>query len=122
METERFEQLVAKAIENLPGEFRERLDNIDVVVADEPTTRQLSKTERKRGETLLGLYEGVPITERTHGYGFAVPDIITIFQRPIEAICKSDTEIIKEVQHVVLHEIAHHFGISDDRLHELGRY
>jgi predicted Zn-dependent protease with MMP-like domain len=121
METERFERLVARAIENLPEEFRERLDNIDVVVADEPNRHQLSRTERQRGDTLLGLYEGVPLPERTQGYGFVVPDMITIFQRPIEAICRSDSEIITEIQKVVRHEIAHHFGISDDRLHELGR-
>jgi predicted Zn-dependent protease with MMP-like domain len=121
METEKFEKLVMKAVESLPEEFRERMENIDVVVADEPTLKQLTKIERKRGETLLGLYEGVPLTERNQGYGFVVPDMITIFQRPIEEMCRSDNEIITEVQKVVLHEIAHHFGISDDRLRELGR-
>jgi predicted Zn-dependent protease with MMP-like domain len=121
MESERFEQLVVRAVESLPEEFRERLDNVDIVVADAPTLKQLSKTERKRGETLLGLYEGVPLPERNQGYGFVVPDMITIFQRPIEDMCESDTEIITEVQKVVRHEIAHHFGISDDRLRELGR-
>jgi predicted Zn-dependent protease with MMP-like domain len=120
METEKFEQLVIKAVESLPEEFRERMDNVDVVVADEPTRHQLTKTERQRGETLLGLYEGVPITERTQGYGFVVPDIITIFQRPIEEMYKNDSEIVAEVRKVVLHEIAHHFGISDNRLRELG--
>jgi predicted Zn-dependent protease with MMP-like domain len=121
MESERFEQLVLRAVESLPEEFRERLDNVDIVVADAPTLKQLTKTERKRGETLLGLYEGVPLPERNQGYGFVVPDMITIFQRPIEDMCESDTEIIAEVQKVVRHEIAHHFGISDDRLRELGR-
>ena len=120
MEIRKFEQLVIKAVESLPEEFRERMDNVDVVVADEPTRRQLTKTERQRGETLLGLYEGVPLTERTHGYGFVVPDMITIFQRPIEEMCRNDTEIVAEVRKVVLHEIAHHFGISDNRLRELG--
>ncbi len=121
MDTEKFERLVARAVQGLPEEFRERLDNIDVMVADEPTLKQLSRAERKRGETLLGLYEGVPLPERSQGYGFVVPDMITIFQRPIEAICKNDAEIIDEIRQVVLHEIAHHFGISDDRLRELGR-
>ncbi len=121
MDSEKFESLVARAIEGLPEEFRDRLDNIDIIVADEPSRRQLTKTERKRGETLLGLYEGVPLTERTHGYGFVPPDIITIFQNPIEEMCRNDREIITEVQRVVRHEIAHHFGISDERLRELGR-
>lgn len=120
METERFERLVVRAIESLPDEFRERLDNIDVTVVDEPSRQQLSRTDRKRGETLLGLYEGVPLPNRTHGYGFVVPDMITIFQGPIEAMCQSDSDIVTAIQKVVLHEIAHHFGISDDRLHELG--
>ena len=122
MDTEKFENLVMRAVESLPDEFRDRMENVDVVVADEPTLHQLSKSERKRGETLLGLYEGVPLPERTHGYGFVVPDIITIFQRSIEQMCRNDTEIIAEVRKVVLHEIAHHFGISDARLRELGQY
>jgi predicted Zn-dependent protease with MMP-like domain len=122
MNTEKFERLVFEAIQHLPKEFRERLDNIDVVVAHEPTRHQLSKIERQRGETLLGLYEGVPLTERTQGYGFVVPDMITIFQRSIESICRNDQEIIAEIQKVVRHEIAHHFGISDGRLREMGRY
>ena len=121
MDTEKFERLVSEAIQHLPEEFRERLDNIDIIVADEPRPHQLTRTERKRGETLLGLYEGVPLPDRTHDYGFVVPDMITIFQRPIESICKSDSEIVAEIQKVVQHEIAHHFGISDSRLRELGR-
>ncbi len=71
---------------------------------------------------LLGLYEGIPLTERTHGYGFVMPDKITIFQRPIESICRNDTQVVVEIKRVVRHEIAHHFGIDDDRLEELGRY
>jgi predicted Zn-dependent protease with MMP-like domain len=120
VETERFEQLVARAVQGLPEEFRERMDNINIEVADEPTRRQLSRADRRRGGVLLGLYEGVPLTERSAGYGFVVPDMITIFQRPIESFCHSDSEIVAEVQKVVLHEIAHHFGISDERLDELG--
>ncbi len=123
MDSVRFESLVAEAIESLPDELRERMENIDVVVADRPTPRQLRVLgERQGGETLLGLYEGVPLTERTHGYGFVAPDKVTIFQKPIEAICKNDAQIIAEVRHVVRHEIAHHFGISDDRLRDIGRY
>ncbi|OGO18856.1 MAG: hypothetical protein A2Z15_08350 [Chloroflexi bacterium RBG_16_50_11] len=122
METERFEQLVARAMENLPEEFLERLENIDVVVADEPTRGQLRHSDLRRNETLLGLYEGVPLTERTQGYSYAMPDKITIFQKSIEAACKNDAQIIAKIKQVVQHEIAHHFGIDDDRLEELGRY
>jgi predicted Zn-dependent protease with MMP-like domain len=122
METERFEQLVAQAIESLPEEILERLENIDIIVADKPTSEQLHREDIARGETLLGLYEGIPLTERTYGYSFVMPDKITIFQKPIEAACKNNSQIISEVQHVVQHEIAHHFGIDDDRLEELGKY
>jgi predicted Zn-dependent protease with MMP-like domain len=122
METERFEQLVAQAVENLPQQIKDSLENIDIIVADEPTHEQLSRKELGRNQTLLGLYEGIPLTKRTYGYTGVMPDKITIFQKPIEALCRNDVQIIKEVQHVVRHEIAHHFGISDDRLEEMGRY
>jgi len=122
MDSRRFEQLVAQAIDNLPDEIHERLENVDIVVADNPTRDQLRHLKGRRGEMLLGLYEGVPLTERTHGYGLVMPDKITVFQRPIEAVCRNDTQVIAEIQRVVRHEIAHHFGISDDRLEELGRY
>ncbi len=122
METQQFEQLVARAIENLPEEIGESLENIDVVVADEPTPEQLRHQGLKKNETLLGLYEGVPLTERTYGYSGVMPDKITIFQKPIEAKCRNDNQIVTEIGRIVRHEIAHHFGIDDDRLHEIGRY
>jgi predicted Zn-dependent protease with MMP-like domain len=122
MDTEKFEGLVADAIDSLPEEFQDRLENIDIVVADEPTNAQLRKSDIDEGDTLLGLYEGVPLPDRTAGYTFIVPDKITIFQKPIEAACRNDSEIVTEIQHVVQHEVAHHFGIDDDRLEELGRY
>lgn len=120
MNNEKFESLVYKAVESLPEEFRDRLENIDIIVADRPTRQQLATLGHDRNYTLLGLYEGVPITERTHGYGMVIPDKITIFQEPIESICHTDRKIIAEVRRVVLHEIAHHFGIDDARLEELG--
>jgi predicted Zn-dependent protease with MMP-like domain len=122
LDRERFEWLVAKAVDSLPDELHDRLENIDVVVADQPTPRQLAKLGQKRGETLLGLYEGVPLTRRSQHYGLVAPDKVTIFQKPIEAICRNDTEIVNRVRRVVLHEIAHHFGISDERLRQLGMY
>ena len=120
MDSLKFEQLVIRAIEGLPDEFRERLDNIDVVVADRPSPEQMKTVDRKHGELLLGLYEGVPLTQRHASYGMVIPDKITIFQRAIESACRSETEIVTEIRRVVLHEIAHHFGIGDDRLKELG--
>jgi predicted Zn-dependent protease with MMP-like domain len=120
MDTARFEELVGQAIDSLPEELAERLENVDIVIADEPSKTQLDRSDIEQGNTLLGLYEGVPLTERTSGYSFVVPDKITIFQKTIEASFKNDDVIVKEIRRVVLHEIAHHFGIDDDRLDELG--
>jgi len=119
MDRERFEWLVAEAVDSLPDEFQTKLENIDVVVQDEPTPSQLAEVGLKRGETLLGLYQGVPLTKRSRHYGMVVPDKITIFQKPIEAKCKSDIEVKAEIRRVVQHEIAHHFGIGDARLRQL---
>jgi len=120
VDRQRFEQLVAKAVE----EFLTKLHNIDVVVEDYPTFGEMSKVGLRRGQTLLGLYEGIPQTRRTSHYGLVPPDKITIFQKPIEAKCRHDAEITAEIQRVVRHEIAHHFGISDARLRQIekGKY
>lgn len=117
MDRERFQRLVARAVEELPEEFLAVLDNVDIVLEDRPTRAQLGETQR--GYTLLGLYEGVPQTERGAHYGLVPPDKITIFQKPIEGICHGDDEIIAEINRVVKHEMAHHFGIDDARLDQL---
>jgi predicted Zn-dependent protease with MMP-like domain len=121
MDKERFEKLVAQAVENLPEEFQEKLDNIDVVVEDFPTRAQLRQSHLGKGFTLLGLYEGVPLTRRYSNYGMVPPDKITIFQKTIESECNStdETDIKTEIQKVVRHEIAHHFGIGDARLKQI---
>ncbi len=121
MRRERFEQLVAQAVDELPEEFLERLDNVDVVVEDQPSPAQIKHAHIGRDETLLGLYEGIPITERNSNYGLVPPDKITVFQKPVEAVAGTDDDIRREVQSVVKHEIAHHFGISDARLDQLER-
>jgi predicted Zn-dependent protease with MMP-like domain len=121
MDREEFGWLVTRAVDSLPDEFRTKLENIDVVVEEWPTQYQLAKTRLKRGQTLLGLYEGVPLTKRGRHYGLVPPDKITIFQKPIEAKCSHDTEITAEIQRVVRHEIAHHFGIGDARLRQIER-
>ena len=121
MRTSRFEDLVQKALDGLPEEFASLLDNVSIVVEPEPS-RILARRLRLRGRTsLLGLYEGVPQTERTSHYGLVPPDRITIFQRPIERSASSEREIEEQVRETLLHEIAHHFGISDARLREIER-
>jgi predicted Zn-dependent protease with MMP-like domain len=121
VDRERFEWLVARVVESLPEEFRTKLENVDVVVEDWPTQNQLAKAGLRRGQTLLGLYQGVPLTKRGRHYGLVAPDKITIFQEPLEAKCRFEAEIIAEIQKVVRHEIAHHFGIGDARLRQLER-
>jgi len=121
MDREGFKWLVAKAVESLPEEFRTKLENIDVVVEDWPTSGQLRKAGLRRGQTLLGLYQGVPLTKRNRHYGLVPPDKITIFQKPIEAKCRHEVEIAAEIQRVVKHEIAHHFGMGDTRLRQIER-
>ena len=120
MDRERFEELVAAAVERLPEELADCLENVDIVVEDWPTPAQLAGAGLEEDEMLLGLYEGVPLTQRSSFYGMVLPDKISIFQKPLEEGCRNDDEIITEVQRVVVHEIAHHFGIGDARLEELG--
>ena len=114
-----FEEIVARVVSNLPEEFQERLGNVDVVVAEWPSRSQLSFSRIKRNEMLLGLYEGVPRTARGSHYGLVPPDKITIFQKPIEAKCRDENQIPRDIERVVRHEIAHHFGIGDARLKEI---
>ena len=112
----RLSRLVARALDELPAEFRDRLRNVDVVVLDEPRDEQRPDD----GSELLGLYEGVPLTGRGSGEPY-LPDRISIFRGPIERMTASPKKQAEIVKDTVIHEIAHHFGISDERLRELGR-
>ncbi|HEV3485880.1 MAG TPA: metallopeptidase family protein [Vicinamibacterales bacterium] len=118
LSTEEFESLVADALDEIPEPFASHLDNVMVVVEQEPTAEQLDRLEV--GQTLFGLYEGTPQTERGNNYTWAMPDKITIFRRPILRACITRAEVTDQVVTTVVHEIAHHFGISDERLEELG--
>ena len=112
----RFSRLVARALDDLPREFADRMRNIEIVVDDEPSDEQRPKD----GSELLGLYEGVPLTGRASGEPY-LPDRISIFRGPIERMTASPKRQAEIVKDTVIHEIAHHFGISDERLRELGR-
>jgi predicted Zn-dependent protease with MMP-like domain len=108
-----FEQIVQDALDSLPAELHDRISNVEIVVEDEPPG----------GQPLLGLYQGVPLTRRGTGYSGALPDKITIYRGPLERLYGRDPEVLAaQVRHVVLHEVAHHFGISDERLIEIDRY
>ena len=114
-----FERLVVQALDRIPEDLRLRLDNVDIVVDDAPSREQLVGSGIEESNILLGLYEGLPLTDR-YNYDMVLPDKITLFQQPIESICLTDEDIIREVHDTVIHEVAHHFGIGDERLHELG--
>ena len=114
-----FDDLVAQALDTLPDSLMDVMDNVEVTVERTPSARQLQSVRVRHG-TLLGLYEGIPLTERNSGYSMVLPDKITIFQRPIERYCATHAEIVAQVRKTVIHEVAHHFGIGDERLRELG--
>ncbi|MFD1506348.1 metallopeptidase family protein [Georgenia yuyongxinii] len=117
MTQEAFEEAVADALDLIPEELAEKMDNVVVLVEDEPTPEQLQGDE----DDLLGIYEGTPLTERDSWWAAgSLPDRITIFRGPTLRMCESADEVVEEVAITVVHEIAHHFGIDDDRLHELG--
>ena len=105
----RFEALVVEALDGIPEALGRRMDNVVVRVRDEA-----------RGRDLLGLYEGIPLTERDTYGGLAMPDRITIYRLPICDMCDDEAEVVDQVRITVVHEVAHHFGIDDDRLEELG--
>ncbi len=118
MELERFEELVRRGLELIPNEIAQRMSNVDIEVQDMPSQEQLASTGVPSGHTLLGLYVGIPLTRRTSGYNMAMPDRIIIFQRPLEAMSRYDDDLVERVRDTVIHEVAHHFGISDERLDE----
>lgn len=122
MSERRFAQLAAAALEDLPPGIARWLENVEVVVEPWPDKGQLREAGVAPGETLLGLYEGVPRTSRTSDYGMVLPDKITLFRGPIVELCASESCVKRQVRRTIAHELAHHFGIDDDRLVELGAY
>ena len=119
MERWHFERLVVEAFQQIPDELKTYLDNVDVIVDDMPSWDQLAGHQIEEGEYLLGLYEGIPLPDRDE-YGMVLPDKITLFQESIESVCSDNDEIVEQIRLTVVHEVAHHFGIDDDRLHQLG--
>lgn len=113
----RFEQLVAEALDSIPAELAVEMENVAVLVEDWPSAAQLAG----RAGTLLGLYEGVDLTRRSPlGYAGVLPDRITLFRGPLCAVSRDEDDLAEQVRVTLVHEVAHHFGIGDDRLAELG--
>jgi predicted Zn-dependent protease with MMP-like domain len=114
-----FERLVLQALEEIPDQFRDALENIDVQVEWRPTRAELRRAGIRHG-SLFGLYVGVPLPQRGRGYSMTLPDAIVIYQQTHERHCRSEAEIVEQVRQTVLHEIGHYLGIDEDRLRELG--
>lgn len=115
-----FERLVLQALEGLPLEYRRRLSNVDVIVRRRPTRAELERTGVSPGGTLFGLYQGVPLTARGSYYQLTLPDRIVIYQEPLERAFPDPKSLMRQIRRTVLHEVAHHMGIDDHRLWELG--
>lgn len=122
MNRDAFERMVEEAINALPDAFRQKLDNVEVVVEDWPDPHTMRVAGVRHPEQLLGLYHGVPQTVRSSHYGMVLPDKISIYRQPILKRCRSEEQVRQVTQRVIRHEIAHHFGIGDDRLREIGAY
>jgi predicted Zn-dependent protease with MMP-like domain len=116
---EQFAKIVAEAMDELPEKYIHALDNVAVVYEDEPSPEQRELMKLRRNQTLFGLYQGIPQTARGAGYNLVLPDKITIFKRPLEFASRDVAELKAHVKHTLWHEIAHHFGLNHDRIHEL---
>ena len=120
MERARFINLVRQALSDVPPPFKEHLRKIDIVVKSRPSRSDLRDADLDPDESMYGFYRGVPLTERDGGYQMVAPDVIDIYQEPLEEDFRDERELVEEIRTTVLHELAHFFGIDDDRLDELG--
>lgn len=116
---EAFDQLVTKAMNELPQEYIKGLDNVAIVYADWPDEHQAKKSELKPGSLLLGLYEGIPLTQRGAGYTFVLPDKITLFKVPIQMFSHNDEELFEQIKRTLWHEIAHYYGLNHSHIDKL---
>jgi predicted Zn-dependent protease with MMP-like domain len=119
MTRRQFERLVEEALATIPGRFRRAIRNVAVVVEDEPDEDVLRSVDVEPPDTLFGLYQGTPLTERTWDYGNALPDRISIYQRPIEEACETEDEIVGTIAETVIHEFGHYFGLSEEEIEEI---
>ncbi|MFQ6070942.1 MAG: metallopeptidase family protein [Candidatus Aminicenantales bacterium] len=119
MRREKFEKLVEEVLLKIPSKFRKYMENISVQVEDEPSREMRLRLGSSPFSTLLGHYHGVPFKHRGPFYGNLPPDVIVIYQKPIEAMCRSEAEIREKVKEVVIHEIGHYFGLSEKELREI---
>ena len=119
MDRKTFEQLVEKAYNTIPEYFKEKMENVVINVEDYPSEGDLEKLEIRGDSLLLGLYRGVPLPKRSVWHVVRFPDVIVLYQKDIERICRSDKEIEEKINEVLLHEIGHYFGLSDKEIYRL---
>ena len=120
MERTRFIELIRQALRDVPPPFKEHLGKVDIVVKRRPSREDLRQADLAADESMYGFYRGVPLTERDSGYNMVAPDVIDIYQEPLEEDFPDERDLIAEIRATVLHELGHFFGIDDDRLDELG--
>lgn len=119
---EHFDQLITQAMDELPQEYIQGLVNVAIVMEDEPSEEQQVKMKlREEGKILLGLYEGIPLTQRGAGYTFVLPDKITLFKHSILRVVRNEDELFEQIKRTLWHEIAHYYGLNHKRIHELER-
>ena len=116
---EEFDRLITRAMDELPQKYIEGLDNVAIVQADEPTSEQKVKMKLDDHHLLLGLYEGIPMTQRGNGYSFVLPDKITLFKHSILAVARNETQLFEQIKRTLWHEIAHYYGLNHHRIDEL---
>ena len=114
-----FERLLRDAIDSIPVRFRKRMTNIAVVVEDKPSPALLREMDLEPPDSLFGLYQGTPLTDRPWDFGNALPDRITIYQQPIEEACRTDNEIVATIGETLIHEVGHYFGMSEEQIEEI---
>jgi predicted Zn-dependent protease with MMP-like domain len=117
-----FDQLVTRAMNELPQEYIKGLDNVAIVYADWPDEYQAQKAGLREGNVLLGLYEGIPLLKRGAGYTFVLPDKITLFKRSIMLVTRSEEQLFEQIKRTLWHEIAHYYGLNHDDIHRLERH
>jgi predicted Zn-dependent protease with MMP-like domain len=116
---EAFDQLISRAMDELPQEYIRGLDNVVIVYADDPDEHQRAKTHLDDRSLLFGLYEGIPLTKRGASYSFVLPDKITLFKNPILTVSHSPEQLFEQIKRTLWHEIAHYYGLGHDRIHDL---
>ena len=119
MDRKAFEELVAEALASIPRRFRKAMQNIAIVVEDEPAPELLAEMDVEPPDTLLGLYQGTPLTERTSAYGNVLPDRILIFQGPHERAAEDEDDLVVAIGETLIHEVGHYFGLSEEEIEEI---